>query len=105
MKMYILLKDSVPDSFAPVIAAHASLACYKTYENDTDMQQWMQGIFKKVVCKVNEKEFTNAKREAKHMVLTESALNNEEVCIAFCPRAEYSKAFRFYKMWSPKKNA
>jgi len=101
MKMYILLKASVPDGFAPVIAAHASLACYKKYEDDADMQQWMQGIFKKVVCKVNDKEFENAKKEVKHVVLTESALDNQEVCIAFCPRTEYSKQFRFFKMWSP----
>ncbi|EDP97849.1 peptidyl-tRNA hydrolase [Kordia algicida OT-1] len=101
MKMYILLKESVPDRFAPVIAAHASLACYRKYEDDTDMQKWMQGVFKKVVCKVNHREFENAKKEAKHIVLTEAALNNEEVGLAFCPRSEYSKAFRFYKMWSP----
>jgi peptidyl-tRNA hydrolase len=102
MKMYILLKASVPDAFVPVIAAHASLACYKKYEADPDMQQWMQGIFKKVVCTVNDKEFENAKKEVKHIVLTEAALANQEVCIAFCPRAEYSKQFRFFKMWSPK---
>jgi peptidyl-tRNA hydrolase len=101
MKMYILLKASVPDAFAPVIAAHASLACYKKYEDDADMQQWIQSVFKKVVCIVNDKEFENAKKEAKHVVLTESALDNQEVCIAFCPRADYSKQFRFFKMWSP----
>ncbi|MEM6718672.1 MAG: peptidyl-tRNA hydrolase [Bacteroidota bacterium] len=101
MKMYILLKASVPDSFAPVIAAHASLACYKKYEEDTAMQQWIQGIFKKVVCRVNDKEFENAKKEARHIVLTESALENQEVCIAFCPREVYSKQFRFFRMWSP----
>ena len=102
MKMYILLKASVPDTFAPVIAAHASLACYKKYEHDADMQQWIQGVFKKVVCRVNDKEFENAKAEAKHVVLTESALDNQEVGIAFCPRVQYSKQFQFFSMWKPK---
>lgn len=101
MKMYILVRDDVPDNFVPVITAHASLACYKAYESEPTMQQWINGIFKKVVCKVNLKEFENAKNEAQHVVLTESALNDQEVCIAFCPREEYSKAFRFYKMWTP----
>lgn len=101
MKMYILIKDNVPDTLAPVIAAHASLACYKKFERDADMQQWIQSVFKKVVCRVNAKEFENALRERKHIVLTESALAHEEVCIAFCPRTEYSKQFRFFKMWSP----
>lgn len=101
MKMYILVRDDVPDNFVPVITAHASLACYKAYESEPAMQQWINSIFKKVVCKVNLKEFENAKNEAQHVVITESALHNQEVCIAFCPREEYSKAFRFYKMWKP----
>lgn len=100
MKMYILIKDSVPDKFAPVIAAHASLACYKKFEEDQDMQLWINSVFKKVVCKVNDKEFENAKKEDKHLVLTESALDNKEVAIAFSPRAEYSKQFRFFRMWT-----
>lgn len=100
MKMYILIKESVPAKLAPVIAAHASLACYKKFEQDEDMQTWINSVFKKVVCKVNEKEFENAKKEVKHLVLTESALNNEEVALVFSPREEYSKQFRFFRMWS-----
>ncbi len=99
--MYILIKERVPNKFVPVITAHASLACYKKYELDNDMQNWINSVFKKVVCKVNDKEFENAKSEAKSIVLTESALNNEEVCIAFCPRDEYSKQFKFFRMWAP----
>ncbi len=99
--MYILIKDSVPAKFAPVIAAHASLACYKKFEEDENMQDWINSVFKKVVCKVNDKEFENAKKEDKHLVLTESALDSQEVAIVFSPRAEYSKQFRFFRMWSP----
>ena len=29
MKMYILIKEDVPKNLTPVIAAHASLICYK----------------------------------------------------------------------------
>lgn len=100
MKMYILIKDNVPAKLAPVIAAHASLACYKKFEEDEDMQTWINSVFKKVVCKVNDKEFENAKKEAKHLLLTESALSNKEVAIVFSPREEYSKQFRFFRMWN-----
>ena len=96
MKMYILIKRSVPDKLAPVIAAHASLACYKKFETEPQMVEWINGIFKKVVCAVNDKEFENAKQEEKNIVLTESALDNQEVCIVFCPREEYSKQFKFF---------
>lgn len=101
MKMYILIKEDVPDKFAPVISAHASLACYKKFEEDSDMQKWVNGIFKKVVCKVNEKEFANAINEEKNLVITESALESKEVCVVFCPRNTYSKQFNYFKLWSP----
>jgi len=101
MKMYILIKRDVPDRFVPVIAAHASLACYKKFEDDPQMKLWIEGIFKKVVCAVNDKEFENAKSEERCLVLTESALDNKEVAVVFCPREEYSKQFKFFKMWSP----
>lgn len=99
--MYILIKENVPNKLVPVIAAHASLACYKKFEMEDDMQIWINSVFKKVVCKVNDKEFENSKSEVKSILLTESALNNEEVCIAFCPRNEYSKQFKFFRMWTP----
>jgi len=102
MKMYILIKDEVPDELAPVIAAHASLAAYRQFEKDVDMQTWVNGIFKKVVCRVNEKEFERAREADKQLTLKESVLDNQEVALAFCPRKVYPKAFRFFRMWRPK---
>jgi peptidyl-tRNA hydrolase len=101
MKMYIIVKDNVPDKLVPVIAAHASLACYKKYETNEQMIKWMNGVFKKVVCVANEVEFEQLKNETDFIVLTESALHNKEVCISFCPREEYPKKFKFLKMWTP----
>lgn len=101
MKMYIIVKNNVPDKLIPVITAHASLACYKKYETNENMIEWINGIFKKVVCVVNETEFESFKNDKNNIVLTESSLDNNEVCIAFCPREEYPKKFKFLKMWSP----
>lgn len=102
--MYILVKQNVPDKMVPVIAAHASLACFRKFEHTENMQQWINGIFKKVVCAVTETEFENAKKELDHLVLTESYLDNQEVCIVFSPREEYSKMFKFFRMWAPQNN-
>ncbi|OUS13891.1 hypothetical protein A9Q93_08895 [Nonlabens dokdonensis] len=101
MKMYIIVKDNIPDKLVPVITAHASLACYKKYETNEDMQKWINGIFKKVVCVTNEIEFEKLKDEPDFVALTESSLGNDEVCLAFCPREEYPKRFKFLKMWAP----
>lgn len=99
--MYILIRETVPNNLAPLVAAHSSLACYKKFEDDEDMNKWVNGIFKKVICMVNDKEFENAKNDGKYIITTESNLNNEIVTIAFCPREKYSKQFNYFRLWKP----
>lgn len=65
------------------------------------MIKWVNEIFKKVVCLANDIEFNQLKNENYFVLLTESLLNNKEVCLAFCPREEYAKKFKFLKMWTP----
>lgn len=101
MKMYILLHENLPDEFAPVVSAHASLACYLKFQEDEDMKNWVNSVFKKVICKIDTATFEKMKTEEKCIVLTESALDNQEVALAFCPREEYSKAFKFFSKWKP----
>ena len=67
------------------------------------MQQWLDTSFKKVVCVVNDAEFERAKLEADNVVLTESTLDNQEVAVVFCPRVEYSKPFKFLRMYGKEK--
>lgn len=108
MKMYIFIKDSVPDEFAPVVAAHASLACYLIYEKDEDMKKWREESFRKVVCRVSENRFNELKfrwtnrKEAKFNVTTESSLNGDEVAITFCPREKFPEIFKTFPLWKPK---
>jgi len=59
---------------------------------------WLSS-FRKVVCKVNEKEFENAKSVKKKVVITESALGDAEVAIAFSPREEWPKMFKFFRLY------
>lgn len=99
MKMYILIKEDVPDGFAVLAAAHASLATYLKYQSSEAVKEWLSGSFYKVVCKVNEKEFEMAKTFEDRVILTESALNNREVAIGFKPREEWPKPFKFYKLF------
>jgi peptidyl-tRNA hydrolase len=101
MKMYIIVKESIPDNLVPVITAHASLACFLKYEQDEEMRRWINSIFKKTVCKVTEVEFEKARQVEKNVLLTESSLNNQEVCLAFAPRKEYPKFFKYFRLWSP----
>jgi hypothetical protein len=99
MKMYILIKESVPAGLAVLAAAHASLAAYLQFQDAPEVAEWLAGPFYKVVCRVSDVEFEEAKEVEDHVVLTESALDGAEVAIAFGPREEWPKAFRFYRLY------
>lgn len=99
MKAYILIKESMPMGFALITAAHASLAMYLKYQDSEEVKHWINGPFYKVICKVNDKEFEQAKSLNDFVVLTESSLNGQETAIAFKPREEWPKTFKFYRLW------
>ncbi|VTU00203.1 Uncharacterized protein OS=Cystobacter violaceus Cb vi76 GN=Q664_10090 PE=4 SV=1 [Gemmataceae bacterium] len=48
---------------------------------------------------MTDEEFARAKETEGRVVVTESALGGEEVALAFRPRSEYPKAFRFFKLY------
>jgi hypothetical protein len=99
MKMYILIKENVPIGFAILTAAHASLAAYLEFKDTPEMAEWLTGPFNKVICRVPHKEFEQAKTFPEHVVITESALDNQEVAIAFCPREKWPKPFKYYRLY------
>ena len=99
MKMYILVKGSTPTGFAILGAAHASLACYLQFRDRPEVATWLAGPFRKVVCRVSDSEFEAAKAVPDRVVITESALEGIEIAIAFCPRAEWPAAFKFYPLY------
>ena len=99
IKMYILIKESIDPGHSIVAAAHASLGCYLKFKDHQDTKEWLDKSFRKVICKVSEEEFENSKEFDDFVVITESSLDNKEVAIAFRPRNEWPKAFKFYKLW------
>jgi peptidyl-tRNA hydrolase len=99
LKMYILIRESVAPGFAVLAAAHASLAAYLKFKDTPEVAEWLSGPFYKAVCRVTDEEFERAKTFEDHVVLTESALQGQEVAIAFKPRREWPKAFRFLRLY------
>ena len=97
--MYILIKEQAPLGLAVVTSAHASLACYLKFKDTVEVTEWLAGTFHKVTCKVSDAEFEAAKAFPDSVVLTESAWEGKEIAIAFKPRAEWPKAFNFYKLY------
>jgi len=99
VKMYILIRESVPIGYALVAAAHSSLAAYLRFQDSEEVKQWLSGPFYKVICKVSDKEFEQGETVPDHVVMCESALDGQEVAVAFKPREEWPKAFKFLRMY------
>ena len=99
MKMYILIKEQIPKGFAVLASAHASLAAYLKFKESPEVEEWISGPFYKVICCVSDKEFEKAKHYPDHIVLTESALDNKEVAIAFKPRTEWPTFFKYLRIY------
>lgn len=99
MKMYILIKRSVPLGHAMVAAAHASLAAYLRFKDTPEVAAWLAGPFKKAVCKVDDAAFEAARAAGDYIVITESALDGAEVALAFKPREEWPRAFKFFALY------
>ncbi len=86
--MYILIRESVAPGFAVLATAHASLAAYLKFKDTPEVAEWLSGPSYKAVCRVTDEEFERAKAFEDHVVLTESALQDQEVAIAFKARRE-----------------
>jgi len=99
LKIYILVKESVPVALALVALAHASLAAYLKYQDDPAMKKWIDGPLSKAICKVSDEEFEQAKSFPDHVVITEPSLQGIEVALAFKPRQVWPREFKFYRMY------
>lgn len=105
LKMYILVRRDVPLGVAVVNVAHASLGCYRKFEDDPQMQEWISGPFYKVVCSVSDKDFEACKKIDRHVIISEEKYDGQEVCMAFCPRWSWPRKFKFFKMYGSREGA
>lgn len=99
LKMYILVRETIPLGLAMAAVAHAAIACWDEYVMETEMESWFEHSFRKVICKVNDREFEKAKALDRNVVMTESALDNQETAIALCPREEWPKFMKFLRLY------
>ena len=60
LKLFIAVLDKMPDFMVPTLVAHAVLAAHLHFVQDADAESyknWLEHSFRKVVVKVNQKEF------------------------------------------------
>ena len=99
LKMYVLVKDTVPLGHAINSVGHATVACYIKFQDSPVVIDWLEHSFRKVTCKVTQAQFDEAKLVADHVVITESALGGEETVVVFKPRDVWPEQFRYYPLY------
>lgn len=99
-RMYVLVLDDLEVGMAINTACHAAVACTLKYQDTEEVKEWLDTSFRKVTCKVSRKEFDQAlQKETDYVIMTELNLDGRETAIAFKPREEYHKMFKFLKLY------
>lgn len=102
-KLYIAVLDQVSDYMVPTLVAHTILNADSAFANNNEYILWKRLSFKKVVIKVNKKEFEKIKTLEKVFLGYENTtLEGTFSCAILCPRAEYPNVIKFAKLWQPK---
>lgn len=113
-KMYIAVLEGVPDFMVPTLVAHAVLGAHLFFEfqGDTNVdvgdnvvyREWLENSFRKVVLKVNHKEF-NKIRDTMicYQAHENTTLNGEKSCLVVLPVESDAvpNVLKFAKMWKP----
>lgn len=112
-KLYIAVLDEVPAFMVPTLVAHAVLGAHLEFTNSFDLEvdnfrpymsykNWLYTSFKKVVLKVNRKEFAKiAEMPYIYFAHENKTLNAEKSCIVVSPRDVYPNVIKFAHMWQP----
>jgi len=114
-KMYILVREKmIKEHFGLAVTsvAHAGAAAilewwsYPELINNPDkvMEDWLNTSFRKVICKVSEEQFDQAMKDfgpckESYLLMIESAINNENMCLVFRPREEWPTFFKYLSLW------
>ncbi len=114
-KMYIAVLDEFPDEMTPTLVAHAVLGYHlnqpiwenlcgynpTVYEHLYNI--WLETSFKKVVLRVNQKEFDKI-AQLKNLGLfhESSTLEGKKACAVIVVDNEVPNVLKFAKTWKPK---
>lgn len=111
-KLYICVRDDVPDYITPTLVAHATLRHHLECNTDEGYVSWLLDSFKKCVVRVNAKEFEKirALKDTHNLGVVESwenkTLGGEVSCLTVVVDDDLiPNVIRFSKLWRPKEGA
>lgn len=107
-KLYICVRDDVPDFITPTLVAHGVLRHHMDWYMDEQYDRWLCDSFKKCVVRVNLKEFEKIRKlsETHQMNITESwenkTLDGEVSCVTVVAEDDnIPNVLKFAKLWRP----
>ncbi|STZ08895.1 Uncharacterised protein [Moraxella caprae] len=106
-KMYVAVLDDVPDYMTPTLIAHAVLSAHLKFSSRTEdeiYQDWLAHSFRKVIIRVNQKEFDKISQLPCHLAFESTILNAKHCCAVLYPMLPQNtpNVLKFAKMWKPK---
>lgn len=103
LKMYIAVLDDFPDYMVPTLVAHTVLGAHLRFSSHSSYVLWLGTSFRKVVVRVNQKEFNKILELSDiHVGHEENLMGGRDSCVVVCPREEVPNVLSFAKLWSPK---
>lgn len=112
-KMYIAVLDEAPDYMVPTLVAHSVINAHTEFiergfiEDDPTYVEWLNDSFRKVVVRVNRKEYDKIKQTLSHWEGHENTIcNGEGSCLVVLPVESDAipNVLKFAKLWTPKEN-
>lgn len=97
-KLYIAVLDEVPSFMVPTLVAHAVLGAHLHFQENEVYREWLLNSFKKVVLKVNRKEFEKISKLDCYLAHENTTLNAEKSCAVVLPGVE-ANVLKFAKMY------
>ena len=109
MKLYIAVLDEFPDFMVPTLVAHSVLAAHLKFSGDPVYDNWLQNDFRKVVLRVNQKEFDKINElGGVHLGYELHTLGGKSSCAVVRPypyNKDTPNVLRYARLWSPKNEA
>lgn len=116
-KMYIAVLDEVPDYMVPTLVAHSVLGAHlKYFSGECEAEDfsaynyyydWLNNSFRKVVLRVNRKEFDKIQNTQEcYAGYENTTLNGEKSCLVVLPvdSDKVPNVLKYSKLWKPKEN-
>lgn len=104
-KMYIAVLDEAPDYMVPTLVAHSVINGHIYLSDWYEYDDWLANSFRKVVVRVNRKEYNKIKDTTNCWEGHENTICNAEgSCLVVMPMKvdDVPNVLKFAKLWSPK---